>query len=254
MTIRSSAWEYRETLFSDISIYRMFRFKEFDVCDELCAMKVGTDGVLIGAWANVEDADSILDVGCGSGLIALMAAQRNAKAAITAIDIDPAAVAQTRANADLSPWGERIVTRCVDVTQWAVEHKFDHIISNPPYFNESLHSPDTQRSVARHTITLDFEALVAAACRLLNVGGRLSVILPTDGAAAFRRVAFERLWLKRQMDVVTKIGEQPRRTLMEFCLCADAQMPRCESLTIHSASGDYSEEYRRLTSSFYLNF
>lgn len=232
----------------------MFRFRGFEVRDELCAMKVGTDGVLIGAWARVEDASTILDVGTGSGLIALMAAQRNTQARIMAIDIDSEAVAQARINADNSPWSERIVTERVDVTQWSTELRFDHIVSNPPYFVDALHCPDAQRNMARHTITLDFEALVASACRLLNANGRLSVILPTDGAASFRRAAFEKLWLTRQCDIAIKEGEEPRRTMMEFMLCDTPQMPRCSELTMHDRSGGYSEEYRALTSAFYLNF
>lgn len=232
----------------------MFKFREFEVRDELCAMKVGTDGVLIGAWARVEDASTILDVGTGSGLIALMAAQRNAQARIMAIDIDSEAVAQARINADNSPWSERIVTERVDVVQWNTDQKFDHIISNPPYFVNALHCPDAQRNMARHTVTLDFEALVASACRLLNVDGRLSVILPTDGAASFRRAAFEKLWLTRQCDIAIKDGEEPRRTMMEFRLYNTPQMPRCSRLTMHDRGGGYSEEYRALTSAFYLNF
>lgn len=232
----------------------MFKFREFEVRDELCAMKVGTDGVLIGAWARVEDASTILDVGTGSGLIALMAAQRNAQARIMAIDIDSEAVAQARINADNSPWSERIVTERVDVVQWNTDQKFDHIISNPPYFVNALHCPDAQRNMARHTVTLDFEALVSSACGLLNVDGRLSVILPTDGAASFRRAAFEKLWLTRQCDIAIKDGEEPRRTMMEFRLCNTPQMPRCSRLTMHDRGGGYSEEYRALTSAFYLNF
>jgi tRNA1Val (adenine37-N6)-methyltransferase len=232
----------------------MFKFKEFELHDELCAMKIGADGVLLGAWADIDGATSILDIGTGSGLIALMAAQRNPRAHITALDIDSGAVAQARSNADLSPWAERITTLQADVTQWSSEQHFEHIVSNPPYFCEALQSPDEQRRVARHTITLDFEALVATACRLLADGGRLSVILPTDGAATFRRVAFERLWLVRQCDVATKEGEEPRRTLMEFRLCVTPQMPRCDGLSIQLRDGSYSEEYRALTSQFYLNF
>lgn len=232
----------------------MFKFREFEVRDELCAMKVGTDGVLIGAWAQFDDAKTILDVGTGSGLIALMAAQRNPQAQVVAVDIDHGAVAQARVNADNSPWSERIVTERVDVTQWNTEQRFDHIVSNPPYFVDALHCPDAQRNMARHTVTLDFEALVASACRLLNVDGRLSVILPTDGAASFRRAAFEKLWLTRQCDIAIKDGEEPRRTMMEFRLCNTPQMPRCDRLTMHDRSGEFGEEYRALTSAFYLNF
>ena len=232
----------------------MFRFKQFAIDDSHSAMKIGTDGVLLGAWARVEGCRSILDVGTGTGLIALMVAQRNAEALITAIDIDRSAAAEARRNADMSPWGSRITTLCEDVRSFVSEAKFDHIISNPPYFNDSLHSTDEARNTARHTDTLAFGELVDAAEQLLEDGGLLSVVLPTDGARRFRREAFGRLWLSRQLDVVTREGEEPKRTMMEFVLTSRPIMPRCDRLTIHRSGGDYTEEYRRLTEEFYLAF
>lgn len=232
----------------------MFRFKRFLIDDSLCAMKVGTDGVLLGAWADVEGDCRLLDVGSGSGIITLMLAQRNAAAHVTAIDIDAGAVEATRRNAEASPWGERIAYSQCDIVDYKPDTLFDHIISNPPYFERSLLSPDAQRSVARHTSSLSFEALVTAACRLLNQGGRLSVILPRDGAAHLRRIAFGRLWLRRLTDVVTREGDAPCRTLMEFERCARPLMPRCDVMTIEDGKGEYTEEYRRLTEDFYLKF
>ena len=232
----------------------MFRFKQFAIDDSHSAMKIGTDGVLLGAWARVEGCRSILDVGTGTGLIALMAAQRNAEARITAIDIDASAAGEARSNADRSPWGSRITTMCADVRSYTSDLKFDHIVSNPPYFNESLRSPDVARSMARHTDTLAFGELVVAAERLLVQGGVLSVVLPTDGAAQFRREAFGRLWLSRVTDVVTCEGEAPKRTMMEFTLTSQPLMPRCDTLIIRNRNGEYTEEYRRLTEEFYLAF
>lgn len=232
----------------------MFRFKQFNVADDRCAMKVGTDGVLLGAWARVEGDGRVLDVGTGTGLIALMVAQRAPMANIVAIDIDRDAVNQARSNADVSPWAERITTLCADVQSFHTDALFDHIVSNPPYFIDALSSPDAARTVARHTASLSFCELINAACRLLRRGGRLSVILPTDGAARFRREAFERLWLVRQMDVITCEGDEPKRTMMEFCLCDQPMMPHCSSLVIHPKCGGYTDEYRLLTDEFYLKF
>ena len=232
----------------------MFRFKQFEIDDSLSAMKIGTDGVLIGAWARVEGCRSILDVGTGTGLIALMTAERNAEACVTAIDIDAHAAKEAERNVLRSPWHERIAVLHADVRSFAPERKFDHIISNPPYFNDALRSLDAVRSIARHTDTLGYEELISAAERMLVAGGRLSVVLPTDGAKLFRRVAFGRLWLSRQMDVVTREGEEPKRTLMEFVLADEPLMPRCDSLTIHLRDGSYSVEYRKLTAEFYLAF
>lgn len=217
-------------------------------------MKIGTDGVLLGAWAHVEGCRNILDVGTGTGLIALMTAERNAEARITAVDIDSRAAMEAERNASRTAWHDRITVLCADVRSYSPEGRFDHIISNPPYFNDSLRSPDVARSTARHTDTLGYEELVATAERMLVAGGRLSVVLPADGAALFRRVAFGRLWLSRQTDVVTREGEEPKRTLMEFVLTNQALMPRCERLTIHHRDGAYTEQYRQLTAEFYLAF
>lgn len=232
----------------------MFRFKHFEIDDSHSAMKIGTDGVLLGAWARVDGCGSVLDVGTGTGLIALMVAQRSAHAAITAIDIDAAAASEARHNADGSPWGDRIVTLHADIRSFSSSQRFDHIVSNPPYFIDSMLSPDAARSMARHTMTLSFEELVDAAERLLCDGGRLSVVLPVDGAARFRRVAFGRLWLSRQCDVYSREGELPRRVLMEFVRTTEPLMPRCNTLAIYEANGGYTEKYRRLTEDFYLSF
>lgn len=232
----------------------MFRFKHFDIDDSHSAMKIGTDGVLLGAWARVATCRSILDVGTGTGLIALMAAQRNPEAHITAIDIDPAAASEARHNADCSMWGDRITTLRGDIRTYMSDSKFDHIVSNPPYFSDALRSPDAARSIARHTATLAFSELVDSAERLLADGGRLSVVLPTDGAAEFRRVAFGRLWLSRQTDVASREGDAPKRVLMEFVRTSEPLMPRCDMLAIQAHDGSYTEKYRRLTEDFYLSF
>ena len=232
----------------------MFRFKHFAIEDEHTAMKIGTDGVLLGAWANVDGNSHILDVGTGSGLIAIMAAQRNAQADIVAIDIVEDAAAQARANVERCAWSRRIEVLCGDVNELNVERKFDHIVSNPPFFTETLQSPDEARRTARHATTLTYQDIVAVAERLLILGGKLSVVLPYDAAMAFRGVAFEHLWLRRQMDVVTVEGGVPKRTLMEFQLCDRPLMPRCDTLVIQHRDGSYTEQYRTLTQDFYLNF
>lgn len=238
----------------NLPVADMFKFKQFEIDDSLSAMKIGTDGVLLGAWASVEGCRRFLDVGTGTGLIALMMAQRCAEAHVTAIDIDALAAKEAQYNVDKSTWHSRITVLRADVRGVIPNEPFDHIISNPPYFNDALRSPDVQRSTARHTDTLGYEELVATAERMLVDGGRLSVVLPTEGAALFRRVAFGRLWLCRLTDVVTREGEAPKRTLMEFVLTDSPIMPRCDSLTIHGSDGSYTSDYRHLTEEFYLAF
>ncbi|MBO7264133.1 MAG: methyltransferase [Alistipes sp.] len=232
----------------------MFCFKHFTIDDARTAMKVGTDGVLLGAWADIEGDRRILDVGTGSGIIAIMSAQRNAMAHITALDIDCDAVAQAEANISATEWSERIECQCVDVKIFANDERFDHIISNPPYFMETTHSPNRQRNMARSAESLPFEVLVASAERLLNEGGKLSVVLPTESASMFRYEAFERLWLNRLCSVVTVEGDAPKRVLMEFVRSDKPLMPRCEELIIQHRDGSYDSKYRELTKDFYLNF
>ena len=232
----------------------MFRFKHFTIDDAGTAMKVGTDGVLLGAWADVAGDGSILDVGTGSGIIAIMSAQRNAKARVTALDIDEDAVAQARMNIAATAWQERMSCHCADIATFASDCKFDHIISNPPYFVANTHSPNPQRDVARNVDSLPFGVLVSSAERLLAEGGKLSVVLPTESAMLFRYAAFERLWLRRLCSVVTIEGDAPKRVLMEFVRSDTPHMPRCEELTIQHRDGTYSPKYRHLTKDFYLNF
>jgi tRNA1Val (adenine37-N6)-methyltransferase len=232
----------------------MFHFKRVSVDDALCAMKVGTDGVLLGAWADVSGAVRILDAGCGSALIALMVAQRNAEARITAIDIDDGAINQSVVNVAASPWSERIEVLLADLRTYSSDIGYDHIVSNPPFFNEALHSPNEQRAVARHSLTLSYDDIVVAAQRLLRPDGRLSLVLPAAEAALFRRVAFGRVWLRRQLNIFTHMGEIPKRVLMEFELSSEPIMPKVDNLAVYYSDGEYSEKYRRLTEEYYLKF
>ena len=232
----------------------MFRFKQFEIHDELSAMKIGTDGVLLGAWADVTEARSILDVGTGTGLVAIMCAQRNVHASVHGIDIVEDAIVESRQNVARTPWHDRITMEHADLRDFHTQVRYDHIVTNPPFFLTSLHSPDVARAVARHATSLSYEDIISAAERLLNVGGRLTVILPADCAAVFRSVAFERLWLSRIVEIVTREGEAPKRTIMEFVLTDKPLMPRATSLTIQAADGSYTEDYRHLTKEFYLNF
>lgn len=232
----------------------MFRFKHFEIDDTLSAMKIGTDGVLLGAWVDVEADESILDVGTGTGLVAIMCAQRSATARVHGIDIVADAVAEARHNMMRTTWCDRLSAEHADLRGYGPDVRYDHVVSNPPFFLTTLHSPDAERAMARHADTLTYADLVSAAERLLKPGGRLSVVLPTECASTFRRVAFERVWLSRITNVITREGEAPRRTLMEFRLTDKPLMPRADELVIQAKDGSYTEEYRCLTKEFYLNF
>ena len=154
-----------------------FRFKQFEILQDRCAMKVGTDGVLLGAWAS--GGTRILDIGCGTGLIALMMAQRFPAAQVVGIDIDEEACGQARENVTASPFGDRIDVAHCRLQDYSGE-EFDAIVSNPPFFLNSLKNPDSKRAMARHADTLPFRDLWQGVKRLLSENGIFSVVLPSD--------------------------------------------------------------------------
>lgn len=218
-------------------------------------MKVGTDGVLLGAWAPLRSDDRrLLDIGTGTGLIALMLAQRSPEARITALDVDPDCTEQARANADASPWGDRIDTRCTPVQQFRPEVLFDLIVSNPPYYDNSLPSPDAARTTARHTASLSFAELLDAVDRLLVPEGRFAVVLPAGEVRRFSLLAAPRLWLTARTDVRTTPRRGVKRSLLLFARRPADRVPESELLTVQMAPECFTPEYRALTADFYLKF
>lgn len=231
----------------------VFRFKQFEVHQQRSAMKVGTDGVLIGAWASVgEGTHRILDIGTGTGLIALMLAQRSAEAQVVGVEIDAESVEQARENVACSPWNDRITIVGSSVQEFDADQKFDLIVSNPPYFVDSQKCPDEGRTTARHTDTLSFAELMQSASRLLSPDGRFAVIIPAE--AAMSVIAAGALHLVRRCDVRTKPSGQPKRVMLEFSPRFEGAALR-ETLTIgDGTAGGYSPEYKALTRDFYLKF
>jgi tRNA1Val (adenine37-N6)-methyltransferase len=231
-----------------------FQFKQFTVWHDKCAMKVGTDGVLLGAWAEVEDAKSILDVGTGSGLISLMAAQRNSKAAITAIDIEESAIIQARENFDRSPWAGRLRAIPVSLEDFAgsTDATFDVIISNPPYFQQSLHSPNEKRTLARHATHLTPESLLFHCAKLLSPDGSIHLILPiAEGNNLLGRIDSYHLFCIRQTVVLPTPASVPKRLLISLKFCYEPV--KNATLTIETGVRyQYSEDFIRLLQSFYL--
>ena len=229
-----------------------FRFKQFAVEQEDVAMKVGTDGVLLGAWAACDGAKRILDIGTGTGLIALMLAQRNAEAQIHAVEIDETATRRARANFDISPWTERLEVEQTAVQHYSPSEKFDLIISNPPYFVDSLQCPDAKRTTARHTQDLTFEELDRAVCRLLAEDGIFALILPVNEFEKY--LSLTQLHLVRRCDVHPTTGAAVKRVMAEFAKSKTATLT-LENITIEQeCRGDYTDEYRALTKEFYLKF
>lgn len=227
-----------------------FRFKQFEVEQGDAAMKVGTDGVLLGAWVDTRGADRILDIGTGTGVIALMMAQRSAAQTIVGVDIDAVATARANSNFGISPWSDRLVAYNMPVQQYEGE-KFDLIVSNPPYFTDSLLCPDSRRTLARHTTELSLAELDSAVVRLLADSGRFALILPADQMERF--VALSALSVVRRCDVLSYPGGESKRVMAELqkgsVLATDTQ-----SIAIYTEKREYSAEYRELTKDFYLKF
>jgi tRNA1Val (adenine37-N6)-methyltransferase len=213
-------------------------------------MKVGTDGVLLGAWADCRDAKNILDVGTGSGLIALMLAQRS-DASITAIDSDENACKQAQINFDNSPFSDRLTLNKIAYQDYLSSTRFDLIVSNPPYFLHSLKSPDRSRTRARHSDDLPFEDLLKTTSGLLSSQGKLAIILPWDSFESFDDLAWEqRLFLNKKTNVYSLPGQKPKRLLLEY---STKKLPIVEDdLFIEKSQKLYSEEYIHLTRDFYL--
>ena len=219
----------------------MFQFKQFTIYQDLCAMKVGTDGVLLGAWAN--GGKRVLDAGTGTGIIALMMAQRYPNAVVTAIDIDEGAVKQAQQNVAQSPFAQQITV--LHNTLQEHQGEYDAIISNPPFFIDSLAAPDEQRNVARHTQTLTYTELMQAAWRLLSDEGELSVVVPFDYR---KRMEDEAIFVGFFPSKVCAVKTTERKPAKRYLLSFKKHPCRCEQeqLTIGS------EMYQELTKEFYL--
>ena len=220
-----------------------FRFKQFFIEDSKCAMKVGTDGVLLGAWAPT--GSRILDVGTGSGLIARMLMQRCPEAEVEGIDIDEAAVEQACENG--------VKAFCARLQEW--QGMYDLIVSNPPYFQNSLKNPDEGRKTARHTDTLSYAELIHHSARLLTMHGQLAVILPAEAENEVRQLAAaEDLFLTHVTRVFSKENKKPKRVLLAFQLkIEDLRFEILEdSLVLEDEKGGRSLPYQNLCRDFYL--
>lgn len=232
----------------------VFKFKRFDISYRKSAMKIGTDGVLLGGWSRIPEGNClILDVGAGTGLISLMAAQRNPSARIIAIEIDPDAADEAEENRISSPFASKIRIINADFLKWDTELKFDLIISNPPFFNESLKSPEFQRAQARHETYLPLEPFLKKSSGLLADTGSLAMIYPSsrdkDVTFAATMQGFQERY---KCHVSTVSHKQPSRTLWQFSKSSASYT--YETLTIKENDGYYSKKYKDLLKDFYINF
>lgn len=259
----------------------MFTFRQFVVHDDRCAMKVGTDGVLLGAWARLGATDEppqptgselhatpienrrttkrVLDVGTGCGLVALLLAQRFPEAHLVALEIDPQAAEQAAENVARSPFAQQIDVLCADFlddnhcASLRDAGTFDAIVSNPPFFEEMLLAPDALRAQARHTATgLTFARLTARAARLLRPGGSLEVIVPKSAQDRFHAAAADAgCSLVRATDVQTVARKAPKRVLLHFVKGAAPERVERDTLIL-LCDGQRSAQYAELCRDFYL--
>ena len=231
-----------------------FNFKQFTVHQDLAAMKVGTDGVLLGAWASVKNVQSALDVGTGTGLIALMLAQKTTDAIIDAVEIDEQACQQSIINFKASNWNDRLHVAHSDFQNFSPNKKYDLIVSNPPFFNNSLKNDCHKKTKARHTDSLSFSELIKETASLLNNNGRFCVILPADEKENFQEIALTcHLYLNKILYVKPTPTKPPKRVLMEFSF-SETKISEDEMILEEFGRHLYSEKFKKLTGDFYLGF
>jgi tRNA1Val (adenine37-N6)-methyltransferase len=232
-----------------------FHFRQFSIAHDRCGMKVGTDGVLLGACAEVQYAHAILDIGTGSGLIAIMAAQRSA-AQITGIEIDSESAAQAAENTAQCPWSERIDIVNVSLQEYgeSAGQKFDCIVCNPPFYQRQLKSPHDNRNRVRHDVELNYDDLLRGADILLTQEGAFWLILPASVCREFAGLSSAQGFEPRQLVwIYPKEGKSAHRIIICLHKSAGGKMLE-KSLTIRNKNDDFTEAYKDLTRAYYINF
>lgn len=236
----------------------MFSFKKFNIKQDKAAMKVGTDGVLLGAWCSVDkNCDSILDIGAGTGLIALMLAQRSFATTIDAVEIDNTAYEQTVENFENSDWADRLFCYHTDFTSFAKEmaednEMYDLIVTNPPFYSEDYETKDSSRNTARFSNALPFNELIKGVTQILSKEGVFSVIIPKKEEDEFVKLANSNsLFLKRVCHVKGNPTSEIKRSLLAFTFTKSEIIK--ETLIIEKERHQYTEKYIELTKDFYLN-
>ena len=219
-------------------------------------MKVGTDAVILGAMADINPDDSILDIGTGSAVIALMLAQRSVNNCIDALEIDMDSVLQARENVQNSPWGNRIRIIHEKLQNYCLiaENKYDLIVSNPPFFEKALRPENLKKRLSRHTDNLPHDELLCAVGQLLKTKGRFVVIIPWSGSEVFREKAWlEGFFPNKELEIYPLTDKKPRRMIFEFSR-EKSPMRKKEKLYLRNRDGRFTSEYRQLTRDFYLDF
>jgi len=230
-----------------------FQFKQFVVEQAQCAMKVNTDGVLLGAWAKAGEAARILDIGTGTGVIAMMMAQQSPATIIDAIDIDAGAAEQAKANFEGSVWNDCLRVYLSALQDFKPEYRYDFIISNPPYFVNDLKPADARKTVAKHSVDLSYDELLTHVNRLLSDNGTFAVVIPYFNKALFlEKAAGFGLFVSSALRVQAREDKVPYLALLQLERRKGEELE--EGLSIQAISGEYTAEYKALTQAFYLKF
>lgn len=231
-----------------------FQFKEFSVNQDRCAMKIGTDSVLLGAWANLDfNPFSILDIGAGTGVLSLMMAQRSPAEVIDAIEIDDNAYEQCVDNFETSPWGDRLFCYHAALQEFTeeIEDKYDLIISNPPFYSEDYKTEDKQRDLARFQDAMPFEHLIEAVAKLLSKAGKFAVVIPYSEEEKLLSLASKsNLFVNNILHVQGNATSNIKRSLIEFSFCESEILTK--KMIIETSRHQYTEDYINLTQDFYL--
>ncbi len=231
-----------------------FRFKQFTVEQDRCAMKIGTDGILLGAWIEAKDSYSILDIGAGTGIISLMLAQRTNAEVIDALEIDEDAYEQCVENFENSPWGDRLFCYHASLDEFAEEmkeEKYDLILSNPPFYKEDFKSDNLARNRARFEDSLPFEELIEYSSELLSDDGKLGVIIPVSEEENFLRIAKEyNLYPARITRVRGTRDSALKRSLLQ--LSFTEAVVKKDELILEISRHEYTKDYIELVKDFYL--
>jgi len=231
-----------------------FEFKQFTIRQDRCAFKVGTDGVILGAASDISGAKRILDIGSGTGLIAIMLAQR-CDAKITALEPDRESFVQLSENVNACKWKARIYAVNSRIQEYTPEHNFDLIVTNPPYFINSIRNPDARKSGTRHNDNLSHDDLLFSVSRLLELDGKLQVIMPfAEGNVFIAEAAVHGLFLNEILKIKALPNSDIRRMVLTFS--RSRVNPITEKfLTIeHGKRHEFTDEYKTLTKDFYLKF
>lgn len=233
----------------------MFQFKKFTIAQDKCAMKVGTDGVLLGAWATIaHDPQAILDIGTGTGLIALMLAQRCEAPQIDAIEIDSLAYEQAVENFENSPWNNRLFCYHADLEHFAheMDDEYDLIVSNPPFYSENYKTGDPKRNQARFQHALPFELLIEAVDYFLSEKGVFCVIVPAKEEEKIIQIAAEfHIFPLKVTRVQGNYKSEIKRSLLAFTRNLIAKIP-LDVLVLESERHTYTDDFKELTKNFYL--